>query len=94
MFKLPRHRFAIGSEYFAKTYLLNSSRCPTPAADPDDDWDSMDVTDAPRVRISTAGAVHLEGITAAQFRTFLKLLFPVYALLIDLASLSTNFTSS
>ncbi|KAJ3537613.1 hypothetical protein NMY22_g5526 [Coprinellus aureogranulatus] len=82
VFKLPRYQFVVGSEYFAKTYLQNTCP-PTPqfndAPDPDDDWDSMDVTDAPRLRISTAGAVELEGVTAEEFRVFLKLLFPIHS---------------
>ncbi|KAJ3529214.1 hypothetical protein NMY22_g9087 [Coprinellus aureogranulatus] len=82
IFKLPRYQFIVGSEYFAKTYLQNTCP-PTPQfndnLDPDDDWDSMDVTDAPRLRISTAGAVELEGVTAEEFRVFLKLLFPIYS---------------
>ncbi|KAJ3500935.1 hypothetical protein NMY22_g19095 [Coprinellus aureogranulatus] len=82
VFKLPRYQFIVGSEYFAKTYLQNTCP-PTPqfndAPDPDDDWDSMDVTDAPRLRISTAGAVELEGVTAEEFRVFLKLLFPIHS---------------
>ncbi|KAJ3529217.1 hypothetical protein NMY22_g9089 [Coprinellus aureogranulatus] len=82
VFKLPRYQFVVGSEYFAKTYLQNTCP-PTPqfndAPDPDEDWDSMDVTDAPRLRISTAGAVELEGVTAEEFRVFLKLLFPIHS---------------
>lgn len=40
----------------------------------------MDVTDAPRLRISTAGAIQLGSVTAEEFRVFLKLLFPMYVL--------------
>ncbi|KAJ3537546.1 hypothetical protein NMY22_g5545 [Coprinellus aureogranulatus] len=76
IFKLPKYQFIVGSEYFANAYLQDIVRCPTPELDPEYDWDSMDVTEAPTLKTSTMGAVVLEGVKASEFRTFLKLLFP------------------
>ena len=74
IFKVPRYHFIAGSEYFATTYLHAADQA-------QDDWSTVsgesDSAPPSQDKDAAKGVVVLEDVTASQFRTFLKLLFPM-----------------
>ncbi|KAF6761103.1 hypothetical protein DFP72DRAFT_880090 [Ephemerocybe angulata] len=72
VFKMPRYQFVLGSEWFTTRYLQ-----------PNAGGEGACAADSARGETEgfvDLGMVPLEGVTASQFRTFLKLLFPIHSI--------------
>ena len=87
LFKLPRYHFIVGSDSFAEQYLQVPHQ-ENPAGFVD--GESKNEVDGHDAQLSTTSdtpnpgpklhgneVVELDGVTASEFRTFLKLLFPM-----------------
>ncbi|KAJ2924523.1 hypothetical protein H1R20_g12567, partial [Candolleomyces eurysporus] len=88
LFKLPRYHFIIGSDSFAAKYLEVPCQGSPPGlvgGERENEVDGYEVlsttSNTPTLNHKLYGdeVVELDGVSASEFRTFLKLLFPIHS---------------